>query len=168
MFISYINLFNLCIKWGYSREETACLPANDATRVDGFLLLALLDLRPLPINALLFDGDHHALAAARPTIAAHSDQLTPPPHGVSLEDAQQAPLLSPNPFHGNRVGVAIADTAMASDHSGDRYLHYGEESNATGNETAITAQNRFYQVSVFYPFINSLCHIPNDCLLNNL
>ncbi len=159
MYIGYITLLKLCIKGTYSSQPMVCLPANDATQVDELQQFALPDSRPLPINALLFDADPHALAAAQPAIAAHSGQLAPPPHDASLEVAQQAPPPSPNLFHGSHGDVAIVDTAMASAHSGDRYLHYGEENNVNDNEIATTAQSHFFQASVFYPFLQfSLPH----------
>ncbi len=160
MNFNYINLFKLSVKWGYSKEETASLPANDATRVDGFRLFALPDLPPLLIDVPLFDDDLRALAAAQPTIAARSGQPAPLHRDVSLEDAQQAPLPLPNPFLGNHVDVAIADTARALAHSGGRYLHYGEGSNVIGNGIATIAQNRFYQVQPFCSFFQfSLPHV---------
>lgn len=159
MYIGYIQLLKLRIKWTYANPEMASLPANDATQVDELQRFALPDSRPLPINALLFGGDPHALAAAQPMIAAHSDQLAPPPHDVLIEAVPLAPPPSPSLFHGNHEDVAIVDTARASAHSGDRYLHYGEESNATGNEIATAAQSRFYQVSEGYSFFQfSLPH----------
>lgn len=154
MYIGHIPLLKLCIKWTYSNQEMASLPANDAIQVDELQRFAILDSRPLPINALLFGGDPHALAAAQPMIAAHSGQLAPPPHGVLIEAAQQAPPPSPSLFHGNHEDVAIVDTARASAHSGDRYLHYGAENNAIDNEIATAAQSRFYQVSGGYSFFH--------------
>ena len=161
MYIGYIQLLKLCIKWTYSNQEMASLPANDATQVDELQRFALPDSRPLPINALLFGGDPHALAAAQPMIVAHTGQLAPPPHDVLIEAAQQAPPPSPSLFPGSHEDVAIVDTAMVSAHSGDRYLHYGAENNATGNEIATAAQSRFYQVSGGYSFFISLSHIFN-------
>ena len=60
------------------------MPANDATQVDELQQFALPGSCPLPINALLFDADPHALAAAQPAIAAHSGQLAPPTRIASL------------------------------------------------------------------------------------
>ena len=154
MYIGYINLLKLCIKWAYSNQEMALLPANDATQVDELQRFGLPDSRPLLINALLFDDDPHALAAAQPMIVAHSGQLAPPPHDVLIEAAQQAPPPSPSLFPGSHEDVAIVDTAMVSAHSGDRYLHYDEENNATCSEIATAAQSRFYQVSGGYSFFH--------------
>ncbi len=113
MYIGYIQRLKLCIKWTYANPEMASLPANDATQVDELQRFALPDSRPLPINALLFGGDPHALAAAQPMIAAHSDQLAPPPHDVLIEAVPLAPPPSPSLFHGNHEDVAIVDTARA-------------------------------------------------------
>lgn len=144
MYIGYIQHLKLCIKWTYSNQVMASLPANDATQVDELQRFALPDSFPLPINALLFGGDPHSLAAVQQVIAAHSGQLAPPPHDVLIEAAPLAPPPSPSLFHGTHEDVAIVDTAMVSARSGDRYLHYGEENNATGSEIATAAQSRFY------------------------
>lgn len=149
MYIGYNRRLQLCIKRGYSSQEMASLPVSDATQADELLQFALPGSPPLPISALLFGGDPHALAAALPTITAHSGQLAPPPHDVLIEAAPLAPPPSPSLFHGNHEDVAVIDTARVSAHSGDRYLHYGEENSAAGNEIATAAQSRFYQASVF-------------------
>lgn len=149
MYTGYFKPSQFYIKWSYSSQEMAFLPANDAIQVDELQQSASPDSRPLPINALLFDDDPHALAAEQPTIVAHSGQLAPPLHDVLIEAAQQVPPPLPNLFHGSHGDVAIIDTAMASAHSGDRYLHYGEENSVIDNEIAITAQSRSYQGLVF-------------------
>lgn len=168
MHTGYIKPSKFCIKWTYSSQKMAHLPANDAIQVDELQQSALPDSRPLPINALLFGGDPHALAAAQPAIVAHSGRLVPPLHDVLIEAAQQVLPPLPNLCHGNHEDVAIVDTAMASAHSGDRYLHYGEENNVIDNGTAITAQSRSYQAFVFYSYSNSLDHVFNYRLLANL
>lgn len=84
MYVGYATLLKRCIKGTCSSQPMVCFPANNVTQVDELQQFALPDSCPLPINALLFDADPHALAAAQPAIAAHSDQLAPPPHDASL------------------------------------------------------------------------------------
>ena len=168
MYIGYIKLLKLYIKKVYSSQEMAFLPANDATQADELERFGLPDSRPLTINAILFGGDPHALDDAQPKIATHSGQLAPPPYDILIATAPLAPPPSPGLFHGNHEDVAIVDTAMASAHSGDRYLHYGEESNATGNEIAKTLKVAFIKCLGVIHFSISLSHILNYHLLTNL